>query len=270
MKKLKYFTSLNKINKNSNLVITYTLLIFLIIFLSCTSPLDVPANRKKLETGTKQEIIDIVLSTDEMQFGFVSYTSTKTIQFKITNNSKKDAVIDSIKAKNHPDMFYFYGDDIFPVKIASGKSKEYMILFNAKELGEFSDVITLNGWDKYSIKCEAKVPYVEARDLNFNEYSILSPSPRPKGIIIFNNSNVKITINTYKLIDPENSFFITDSIKSIDIDPVNTPFGTNKAVINIAFIPRMIKAYNARVEFDITAPSNIIKNVAELSGVGRQ
>ena len=98
------------------------------IYTSCTSPTDVPANRRwetdKPVDGVEDKVISI--NTQELIFYDVAFGSYQTKDFIIMNNTNKPVTIDTIIFKNHGDKFNVWSP-AFPFTLSPKRDRKSVV-----------------------------------------------------------------------------------------------------------------------------------------------
>ncbi len=237
-------------------------LIAILAWVSCSSPIDVPANREVTETGsggTSND--DIALNRTGLDYELVSYELTKPLDIEIINLTKKQLIIDSLSFSQHPELFSPLNGSL-PVTLAPqgspGFRQPVFINFTAKELGVFKDTMFIGGYDKPFLLLRASVPSVEVGDVDFSNQSVNTTKSKP--IYIRNNTNQTVNVKSYKIVSSENVFVFRSQL------PKEIPAQSTLQLI-IQFGPKEIKPYQASIEFNIEA-SGIIDNIGLLNGQG--
>ena len=245
-----------------NIIVLFSLTALLLNF--CSSPTEVPANRKINSNGNgNNEIQKISLNESELIFEDVSYGGYKSHDFTVFNNTDASITIENINFKYNNDFFSVF-DPEFPIILApkgeSGYSERIHVSFQADELGAFNNILTFNGFDKPTLIIKAFVPTIEVPNLNFGTSSISSQYSKAGALIVRNHGDEKATIISYNIYDPEGVFEFISTL------PVELEKGI-PAYFYLRFKPRTVKPYNGRIEFRIEG-KGIIDNVGELSGTG--
>lgn len=242
--------------------------IFLVVVNSCTSPTDVHANRiEKRNSDIKSENIAKELSIRETEIRFldVPYQSSKAGFFTITNTSAKTIIINSIGVSVNKDCFQITGIDlpfILKPKDMDSSSREILLIFTGLKVGEFTDTLRINGQSEPNLKLYASVPLVQVSDVDFQFQKIGQTKTKPP-IYVQNNTDRKVVIRDYKLIDPDGVFEFLSNL------PIELPAWSKQALI-VRFNPKSDKTYNGRIEFKIDGVIGYIDNTCDLIGFGIQ
>lgn len=228
--------------------IIYILLISVWI-ISCNSPLDVPANR---EIHIKEDPYSnplINITPTFINFDFVHPDSTKTIDVIVSNNQNKKILIN--------DYYLFYGNTYFNLpnksipfilesKGDSNSSKILTIEFKGKSPGVYNDTLLFSSIPYPSGLIEAKVPYIFADDLVFE--NVKSGKEYTKSLKIYNLSENSAIINSISFNENSDLFKINTNL------PFELPRNSTME-ISITFSPKTIGKTQTTLQYAITTLS---------------
>ncbi len=243
-----------------------SILLYTILSYSCTSPIDVNANRQVMEYNDSNKELsgkELHFNVYEINFIDVAYGSSQAQYVVISNLSNRDILIGNFRFSKYENLFKITHPKlpILLTKIGTdNSSRELMITFTANELGEITDTLFIENMQQPQLIINAKVPYVDVIDVDFGFQKIGQSKVKPP-LYIYNHSRKPIIINSYRLVDPEDAFQVLSSLP-IEIPP------TSKYSVIIKFTPQSEKPYNGRIEFKIDGVQGYIDNTAQLSGYG--
>jgi hypothetical protein len=239
----------------------------ILIWAKCSSPTDVPANRKIIEDKQNEKNnqsfnkTPISVNTRELVFDEVPYQGSKPNSFIIYNNSTEPQNITKIYSDRYREYFKLYSPTIpftLGPKGSDSSEKQVIIIFYGNKLGETFDKLKINDYPDLSINLKGYVPNVDISDCDFGFAPI--NTPKSKAIILINYSSTIAKIRGFNLIDQDSVFKVLSS-PSVDIKP------NEQIYFYIRFTPKETKPYNGKIEFYIEA-SGYIDNDAILTGTG--
>jgi len=228
----------------------FSLILFLIISFGCSSPLEVPANRKiDLEENPYSNPI-IRLNPNYLNFDFVHPDSSKTLSLEIENNQDKKLLITN--------YFLYFGNNNFQIlnkeipiilepKGNENSKKTIEIKFTGKSAGIFFDSLIFANIFYPIGFLEAKVPYVFINDFYQNNVKI--GKKQQIELTITNFSENPAIIN--KVSFSENSIGL--EIKSSL--PIEVPRNSKKNIL-IEFQANKAGSYTSKVQLEIITNSS--------------
>lgn len=243
-------------------------LILTLVFSACSSPTDVPANRRITKEGGTEEVSPLAITipgdnfTNELIFYDVSLdVGYQSKDFILYNTSDKPVTIDTIAFANPNSKFSIWTTE-FPIELApkdeEGFSKRLYLNFNADRIGEFRDTLRFDKFSEPLLFLRAIVPTVEVTSINYGTVRI--GATLSKAITLRNHGENTILVQSAHVIDQEGVFNFLSTL------PVEIPPGSSVIRI-VEFAPKEAKTYSARIEFDIEA-EGFVNTVAELTGKG--
>lgn len=239
------------------------LILLLITFISCDSPLDVPADKidEKVidDPFLKDPVIDIV--PDSVFLGFV-YPNDE-IKNNITIKNIKNKVTHINDHSFYEDHFKLNFDEVkLQPNGEAGDSKEIGITFSQEQPGIYQDTLIFSGMLHPYLPLKATVPHVFGYDLSFENTNINS-SPTPSIMTIYNKSDEAAEITELVFSAPD--IFYIPEIQSEDY-PI--PIDSNgKIELLVSFNPQEVKLYSEEVQIKISNDL-ILKDKIKLSGSG--
>jgi hypothetical protein len=230
----------------------YILLILLweLFISSCNSPLNVPANR---EIHIKEDPYSnplITISPTFINFDFVHPDMTKTMEVTISNNQNKKLLInDYYLFFGNNSSFYFANKSVPFILESKGEPNSSQIItveFKGKSPSVYNDTLYFSSIFYPSGLIEAKVPYIYADELTFDNVKLGSNSTNT--LKIYNLSEYPAIINSMILNDNADLFTINTSF------PIELPRNSSKE-ISITFTPKAVGKTQTSVQFSITTLS---------------
>lgn len=235
-----------KILKN----ILITALIFILLLGGCSSPLDVPANRRiDIEENPYLNPI-IKLNPNYLFFDFVHPDSTKILTIEIENNQDKKYLLTN--------YYLFYGNNNFNIinkelpiileaKGLDNSKKKIDIKFTGKSAGVFIDSLILANVFYPIGFLEAKVPYIYINDYYQNNLKV--GQKHLFEISITNFSENAAIINKVNFSDTSIDIVIKNSL------PIELPRNSKKNLI-IECLPKISGNYTTQVQLEIVTNSS--------------
>lgn len=231
---------------------TYILLLLLyeLITLSCSSPLEVPANRRiELEENPYANPI-IQLNPNYLNFDFIHPDSTKILSMEIANNQDKKLLITN--------YFLYFGNNNFQIinkeiplilepKGTENSKKTIEIKFIGKSAGVYIDSLIFANIFYPIGFLEAKVPYIFINDYYQNNVSV--GKVQPIELSITNFSEYSAIINKAVFLDDSSNFSIKSSL------PIEVP-RNSKRNLAVLFQSNQSGNYSTRLKLEILTNSS--------------
>lgn len=241
----------------------YLHIFLLIIFISCDSPLDVPADKidEKVidDPFLKDPVIDII--PDSVNLGYIFPNEEFNGNITIQNIKNKRNQIDDYQFSN--DYFELDFEEVtLQPQDQSGDSKEFRFTFRQEQPGEYKDTLIFSGMLYPYLPLKAIVPHVFGYDLSFENTNIDS-SPTPSIMTIYNKSDETVEIT--ELVFSDNDIFYMPEIQNNDY-PIPI-YSNDKIEILVSFNPQELKSYSEEVQIKISNDL-ILKEKIKLMGSG--
>lgn len=234
-------------------------MIFLGLFFSCSSPLDIDADRgEKVIVGEKS---DIELLPDTLDFGFVHPAKSKTLNFSIKNLTSNQYSIDFLTINNYNNLFTLTNFQSVKIqnKNSNSNTADFYITFAAdSSYNHFIDSLYINDLKNPDLKLIATIPAVFGEDLEFEDVKIGSIGS--KFLYLRNISNTDITISNLSIND--NSFVI----KGLDADALEIKAHSSRELI-VTFEPINPITYTAQLTFSYNTFPYPVDNSITMTGI---
>lgn len=183
---------------------------------------------------------DIDISPEFYKFNKVSIPDLAGTSFEIINNSNSEIEISDIKLVNGSAGFKISNNITFPLRLAQNERYTLNITFDAKEEGDFADVIEiyLNNilWNEAKVSATALIP-TSVNNSGF-EFSFpeISPNPVTSGIVDLkftteSSGNVEIRIFSIN-----SSFEKTIFSGNLNAGNHSIPFSTDNLSAGVYFV----------------------------------
>lgn len=229
------------------------LLVGMIIITSlwgCSSPLDVPANRRiDIEENPYLNPI-IKLNPNYLLFDFVHPDSSKVLTVEIENNQDKKYLLSN--------YYLYYGSNNFQIlnkeipiilepKGQENSKRKVEIKFKAKSAGVYIDSLILANIFYPIGFLEAKVPYIYIQDYYQNNVPVGT-----KQVIELSLTNVSengAIINKVNLTDNSLDFVIKNTL------PIELPRNTQKKLL-LEYFPKQAGNYSTKLQLEIITNSS--------------
>lgn len=235
---------------NQKSIIFFASILFLLISQGCSSPLEVPANRRiDLEENPYSNPI-VKLNPNYLNFDFVHPDSTKTLTIEIENNQDKKYLITN--------YFLYYGNNNFQIlnkeipiilepKGLDNSKKKVEIKFIGKSSGVYFDSLILANIFYPIGFLEAKVPYIYMNDYYSNNIPI--GKKQQIELTLTNVSENVAIINKVKFSDNLLGFNIKNTL------PIELPRNSKKNLI-LEFTAKQAGQYSTQVQLEIITNSS--------------
>jgi len=230
----------------------YIFLLSLLVLLTngCSSPLEVPANRKiELEENPYSNPI-IKLNPNYLNFEFVHPDSTKILAIEIENNQDKKLLISN--------YFLYFGNNNFQIinkeipvilepKGNENSKKTIEIKFNGKSAGVFVDSLIFANIFYPVGFLEAKVPYIFIND--FYKNNVIIGKTQQIELTITNYSEYSAIINKAIFLDNSLDFSVKSSL------PIEVPRNSKRNLV-LEFQPKQAGNYTTKLQLEISTNSS--------------
>lgn len=235
---------------NQKYKIFITFIILFLVLGSCSSPLDVPANRR-IDIEENPYLNPIVrLNPNYLNFDFVHPDSSKILTIDIENNQDKKYFISN--------YFLYYGNNNFQIinkeipvileaKGLENSKKKVEIKFIGKSSGVYIDSLILANIFYPIGFLEAKVPYIYINDYYQNNVPV-----GKKQLIELTLTNVSenvAIINKVSFAENLLDFNIKNSL------PIELPRNSKKKLA-LEFTPKQSGKYSTKVQLEILTSSS--------------
>ncbi len=224
--------------------------ILLVLLMGCSSPLEVPANRRiDIEENPYLNPI-IKLNPNYLIFDFVHPDSTKVLSIEIENNQDKKYLITN--------YYLYYGNNNFQIinkeipiilepKGIENSKKKIEIKFTGKSAGVFIDSFILANIFYPIGFLEAKVPYIYIND--YYQSNVKVGKKQQFELTLTNFSENSAIINKINISDNSLNFVIKSSL------PIELPRNSKKNLI-VEFTPKNSGNYVSTFQLEIITSSN--------------
>ena len=215
----------------------YILIFLILTFISCDSPLDVPADKidEKVidDPFLKDPVIDII--PDSVNLGYIFPNESSISKVTIQNIKNKNTQINDFQFSN--DYFELDFEEVkLQPKGENGDSKIFSVSFTQEQPGIYKDTLIFSGMFHPYLPLTATVPHVFGFDLAFEDTKFGS-SPTPSIMTIYNKSEELVEITDLVFSEPE-IFYIPE----IENDDFPLPIDSGgKIELLVSFNPQEAK-----------------------------
>ncbi len=234
----------------------------LIALLSCSSPLEVPANREEYIDNAKSNSL-LMVSPTVLNYGFVNRFDVIKMPFQMTNLNSSLYKLTSFNFGKDT-KFYFENLElpmIIDSKDTPGSIQLFHVRFSSHLLGEFIDTLETNSLTNPKLIVQALVPEVFCKDVSFGSVSLQDSVSQD--LLIYNYSSESIFVKDIKFNDEDGVFHchITEDIEIPQYDESGKP-----GKVTIYFNSDQEKAYHtsAEITFRGNLQGKMIKNTSLL------
>lgn len=235
-----------------------TLLLLIIVFLSCSSPLDVDADRgdKKI---IGEKVYDISIIPDTLDFGIVHPNRNKSLEFSIQNETNGDFQIDKLIVQNYSEFsIEDFANVLLKKKGDTYDKHSFKVNFHGNKFGRYVDSIYVNELLNPDLKVIAIIPGIYGEDLTFQNVSVGEIGSQ--FLYIINISDQDAYLNDIQISDNVFKF------KSLNNNELIVKANETKELI-ITFEPEISKTYNAYIKFNVNNYPYPIDNNITLTGI---
>ncbi len=229
------------------------------IVIGCSSPLDVPANRKEYIDNDKSNSL-LSTSPTTINFGYINRYKEVIMPFQITNMntmafSMRTLDFGSASKYSLPNL------DL-PMEIDEkgqpGSIQLFHVRFFSSDLGEFTDTMETNGLTNPKLYVQAIVPDIFCEDVTFGSVSVNNTAT--KNLLIYNYTDNTLEIESVNFGDYD-EFFSVDSTKSLIVEP-HSKTG-NPTEIPVYFSSKFDQLYETTAEiiFKSGTQGKLVKNI---------
>ena len=235
---------------NQKSIIFFSFILLLLFSGSCSSPLDVPANRR-IDVEENPYLNPIVkLNPNYLIFDFVHPDSSKTLTIEIENNQDKKYLITN--------YFLYYGNNNFQIlnkeipiileaKGLDNSKKKIEIKFIGKSSGVYIDSLILANVFYPIGFLEAKVPYIYLNDYYQNNVPV--GKKQQIELTLTNVSENAAIINKVNFSDNLIEFSVKNSL------PIELPRNSKKNLV-LEFTAKQSGKYSTQVKLEIITNSS--------------
>lgn len=230
---------------------------------SCDSPIDVDANRIKIEdTSAIKSLIEITPST--INFGIVNRYQDYEKTIKIKNLSNQVFTISKLSFKNKPKDFIISNIENFTLAPKNQEGSERYITFKlrANNVGNINDTLFVNNIGIGFTKVSAICPAVYITDIDFG--NIEMNTTVYKAINIYNFTDKPIHLNNIVIKGDTSAFKIENFSMPVELIP------QYPKQFLVSFTPKKDAYYYTEYEFELeNSASGYVDNIAIIKGMGK-
>ncbi len=250
--------------KNYNYIfISFIVIIAGLSFYSCDSPIDVDANRIKIEdTLAIKSLIEITPSS--INFGIVNRYQDYEKTIRIRNLSNQSFKISKLFFKNKPKDFIISNIDEFTLAPKNEEGSERYLTFKlrANNVGNITDTLYVNNIGVGFTKVSAICPAVYITDLDFGNVEMNTTVY--KAINIYNFTDKPITLTNLKIIGDTSAFKIENFSMPVELIP------QYPKQFLVSFSPKKDAYYYSEYDFEIdNSTSGYVDNISIIKGMGK-
>ncbi len=232
-------------------------LVFLSV-LGCSSPLDVPANRKEYIDNDKSNSL-LSTSPTTVNFGYINRYKDERMPFQVTNlNSMAFALKTFGFGANS--KFSIPGIEL-PLEIekknTAGSIQLFHIRFFSSEIGEYIDTLETNGLTNPKLLVQAIVPDIYCDDVSFGSIDINNNVS--EFINIYNYTNQELVVESIQFADTSEVFTVNNNT-SYTIPPFDLSGEPGKIPISFSSKVDNIYETTAEIVFKNTLQGKLVKN----------
>ena len=235
---------------------------YLLIY-SCSSPLDVPANRNiEIKDGPYKNP-QISLNPTFVNFDFVLPDSTKLMTMTVSNNLTTKILITDYSLYFNYSYFLLFNKNVPFVLDAKGGANstvEIQLGFKGISSGIYQDTLLFSGIFYPTGLLEAKVPYIYANSVNLGNIPLNQNS---EGQIIINNlSESSATISKIRFSNFSNYFKFKNGFPIVIQR-------NSKDTLSFIFTPLTQGKFQENLTFEITtqAQRKLVDSVATIQAI---
>lgn len=173
---------------------------------SCSSPLDVPANREEYIDNAKSNSL-LSTSPTTINFGYVNRLQDVKMPFQITNMNTMAFSLNSIKFSEDSQFSIVNKDlpDTIGKKGTASSIQLFHVRFFSSTIGEFSDSLRTNGLTNPKLIVQAIVPDIFCADVSFGSVAI--GDTVSSDLMIYNYTDQDLVVESIKFSEDIPNFF---------------------------------------------------------------